>query len=348
MAVTIQQIAKKAGVAPSTVSAALSPMCKKKISKDRINQIRKIADILGYTPNLSARSLRVGKTFNLGVVIPSFLEHYPISVYYDLISKECFAKGYRAVPLQMNRQLANIDYAVRELAERHVDALLFLDYIHGAYESYLKLWQAGNPMFFRILDPAHASVPFNGVLVDHYNSIKSLCSFIRQKWQHIILMREGSGNFNTLHHMPAMYRAWDNFLMENRKSSLCAEIAEYPERTAKCRYQAVRNLISANKIAKGKTCLLLDGGDGISGVYAALKDAGMAIGSDVAVASTHSIPANEYVDPETTCLEEPYKDIAKKMVEEVLVLINESSDEFKDDKKTIFEPKLKTAFSTGV
>ncbi len=89
MAITIQQIARKVGVAPSTVSAALSDVCKKKISKVRIEQIRKIADAMGYTPNLSARRLRTGRTLNIGVVIPSFLGHHPISKYFDLVSQDC-------------------------------------------------------------------------------------------------------------------------------------------------------------------------------------------------------------------------------------------------------------------
>ncbi|MFC0473295.1 LacI family DNA-binding transcriptional regulator [Halalkalibacter kiskunsagensis] len=69
MSVTIKDIAKHAGVSYSTVSKALrdSPLVKKPTK----TKIMKIAEELGYQPNVAARSLVQKKSYTIGVVWPS-------------------------------------------------------------------------------------------------------------------------------------------------------------------------------------------------------------------------------------------------------------------------------------
>ncbi|WP_416828721.1 LacI family DNA-binding transcriptional regulator [Ectobacillus polymachus] len=69
MAITIKDVAKKANVAPSTVSRVIanSP----RISEKTKRRVRKIMDELGYHPNMNARSLANQMTQALGLVMPS-------------------------------------------------------------------------------------------------------------------------------------------------------------------------------------------------------------------------------------------------------------------------------------
>jgi DNA-binding LacI/PurR family transcriptional regulator len=69
VAVTIKDVAKKANVAPSTVSRVIanSPRISEKTKK----RVRKIMDELGYHPNLNARSLANQTTTAIGLVMPS-------------------------------------------------------------------------------------------------------------------------------------------------------------------------------------------------------------------------------------------------------------------------------------
>jgi DNA-binding LacI/PurR family transcriptional regulator len=68
MAVTIQDVAKAAGVSVSTVSRALS-MPEMVREQTRV-RVRAVAESLGYRPNLAARGLITGRTANLGVIVP--------------------------------------------------------------------------------------------------------------------------------------------------------------------------------------------------------------------------------------------------------------------------------------
>ncbi len=67
-AVTVRDIAKRLGVSASTVSRALSQP--DKVSNARRLEIQRLADSLGYRPNLAARGLTTGQTKNIGVVVP--------------------------------------------------------------------------------------------------------------------------------------------------------------------------------------------------------------------------------------------------------------------------------------
>lgn len=68
-AVTINDVARKAGVSPSTVSRVISK--NPKISAPTRDRVLKCMDELGYHPNAIARSLASNKTWAIGVIMPA-------------------------------------------------------------------------------------------------------------------------------------------------------------------------------------------------------------------------------------------------------------------------------------
>lgn len=342
MAVTLQQIARRSGVAVSTVSAALSPICRKSISENKLNEIRSVAEKMGYRPNLSARRLRTGRTLNIGVVIPSFLEHHPISTYFDLVSRACAERGYHAIPLVIEREYSNMPRQLGMLKDHHVDGLLFFDYTRQAYDQYLQFWQDGSSMVFRMLDPLFANLPFQGILVNHYNAGKKLIEHVlAQGWTDLYFLSE---MISDQLWEKGYGRAWAGFSRQVNNNGFYNNAIVYEKRSAIHRYKAIRDFIASGYVKKGCTALILDGGDGSSGVYGALAEAGLVVGQDVAVASMNSLPTNEFVYPAMTMLSEPYADIAVAMVEQLLHEIEGKPREFSSVKS--YEPQLITGPST--
>lgn len=96
MAVTIKDVAKKAGVATSTVSRTLqdSPS----ISEKTKQNVRRVMDEIGYRPNLTARGLVNQTTQTIGVILPvSHGEAFQNTFFLSLlrgISKACNEKKY--------------------------------------------------------------------------------------------------------------------------------------------------------------------------------------------------------------------------------------------------------------
>ena len=68
---TIQSIANDVGVSVSTVSRVLNGVGKKyRISNKTIDAVKKSAKQLNYTPNRIAKSLRLNRTFTVGLIVP--------------------------------------------------------------------------------------------------------------------------------------------------------------------------------------------------------------------------------------------------------------------------------------
>ena len=77
-AVTIQQVAKAAGVSVSTVSRVLN--AKVDVASDTQERIRAVISKLGYTSNLAARSMRSHKNNLIGLVVPDIGFPYSIEI----------------------------------------------------------------------------------------------------------------------------------------------------------------------------------------------------------------------------------------------------------------------------
>jgi LacI family transcriptional regulator len=68
--VTIRDVAARAGVHPATVSRALSVATRHQVNADTARRVIDAAQALGYEPDLTARTLRTGRTATAGVMVP--------------------------------------------------------------------------------------------------------------------------------------------------------------------------------------------------------------------------------------------------------------------------------------
>jgi len=71
--VTIRDVADRVGVHHSTVSRALSPDKRGKISPAVVEKVEQAAKDLGYYPNIVASSLKQNRSFTIGVLIPDLM-----------------------------------------------------------------------------------------------------------------------------------------------------------------------------------------------------------------------------------------------------------------------------------
>jgi len=98
MSLTINDVAKKAGVSPSTVSRVLNE--KPGISEETRARVLQAAKELGYVPDMSARSLSSGRTHNIGFVVHYRQSLGPRSFYGDVLAgvdEEARARGYHVI-----------------------------------------------------------------------------------------------------------------------------------------------------------------------------------------------------------------------------------------------------------
>ncbi|HRQ51978.1 MAG TPA: LacI family DNA-binding transcriptional regulator [Agriterribacter sp.] len=94
---SIKDIARLAGVVPSTVSFVINGKEKEmRISEQMAKKIRKIIKDTGYIPNRSAASLRTGKTHVIGLIVEDIS-----NIFFSLLAKAiedvAYKVGYRVV-----------------------------------------------------------------------------------------------------------------------------------------------------------------------------------------------------------------------------------------------------------
>jgi LacI family transcriptional regulator len=117
----MQEVAKRAGVAPSSVSRVLSGH--PNVSEVMRNRVRDAVSALGYEPDLLAQSLRRGASMTVGFVVANISN--PLISEIALGAETCLqAAGYSMLLTNsMNSPTLDAEH-IRLLAQRRVDGLL--------------------------------------------------------------------------------------------------------------------------------------------------------------------------------------------------------------------------------
>lgn len=122
--VSLKDIAKLAGVAPSTVSLVLNGKAKQmRISDVLAIKIAKVASDAGYQPNQVAVSLRTGKSKILGLIVESISGHFFGSLA-KIIEDEAGKFDYKVVYCSTENDTIKGHELVRMLSQRQVDGYL--------------------------------------------------------------------------------------------------------------------------------------------------------------------------------------------------------------------------------
>ncbi|RYG64705.1 LacI family transcriptional regulator, partial [bacterium] len=103
--VTLQDVARVAGVNVSTVSDALKGTGR--VSEATREKVRQIAAESNYIPNLAARALVTGRTGTIAVVCGDLNEYYYANVVY-LLEKLLTAQGYKMMLLRTRREVHDL------------------------------------------------------------------------------------------------------------------------------------------------------------------------------------------------------------------------------------------------
>ena len=123
-AVTIEDIAREAGVHPASVSRALRGIGKK-VSEETRLKIERIAGELGYRPNMLAASLRTKQTNLVGIVVPD-LSNPLFGPIVQGLEVELRKHGLMCLVVQTPEARGARREIVTALANRQVSGLLIL------------------------------------------------------------------------------------------------------------------------------------------------------------------------------------------------------------------------------
>ncbi len=122
--ITLQDVARKSGFSPSTVSIVLSEApLSRYVAAQTKERIRKTAEVLGYRPDVFARSLRSRRSNTIGVLLFDISDPFCVLI---LRGIEKALHGTRFMPILMDahHERAQFEGYLDLLMERRVEGLI--------------------------------------------------------------------------------------------------------------------------------------------------------------------------------------------------------------------------------
>jgi len=331
--VTIKDVARHLNVSISTVSRAFND--KYDIRKETRAEILRVAQEMGYRPNPIARKLIQQKTFNVGVVVPEFINSYFPEVIIG-IQGVLLEQGYQVLVMQSNECYTTELKNIKALEDNMVDGMIISlsSEIHNN-DYYIQMIEQGYPVvFFNRVDE---NIPASNVVFDDY------------KWAYFAtehLIRQG---YRKIYHLSG-YRHLG--LSRNR-------IRGYQKAMNKFSVPYTNNNIIETGffMEEGQTAMnrLLEEGNIPDAIFAAndpvaigamkaIKKVGLRIPEDIALVGFSESKMADIVDPALTSVSQPTFEIGRTAAE--LLLKQISSEGFAAPKTVVLDGKLNVRASS--
>jgi LacI family transcriptional regulator len=168
--VSIKDIAKQAGVAPSTVSFVLNGKAKEMRISDKVAEdIKALAKQIGYHPNQTAVSLRTGKTKIIGLIVEDISNVF-FATLAKTIEDKAYSLGYRIVYCSTENDDEKGNELIRMLLHQQVDGFLITP-SKGMQEQIAELLKRHKPVV--LMDRFFPDINAPYVVVNNYGGVKA-------------------------------------------------------------------------------------------------------------------------------------------------------------------------------
>ena len=136
MKVTLRELAKAAGVSVTTASRALNDS-DHALSGAARARVLQVAAELGYRPNVSARTLRMDRSFTVGIVADSISPPFTTNIF-EGIENTLSAAGLFTAITTLHNDTSLQNNAIEALLSRGVDGLIIVDSWESSAIPYLQ------------------------------------------------------------------------------------------------------------------------------------------------------------------------------------------------------------------
>lgn len=305
--VTIKDVARRAGVSPSTVSRVIADH--PRISPDTKERVRAIMAELGYYPNAIARSL-VNQTSNsIGVIRSRLTEESFANPFFPAVIQGISSVAHKH---KLNLVLSTSHSFEQEdeeclnlLRQRRVDGVILLA-SHRNDQLIPRLAQGGFP--FVLIGRYEGPEEINWVNNDNVQDAKTAVRYLLDKGHHQIACLDGDPRYVVSTDRLLGYK----LALQERQVKLDAELVEHSEFSVDGGYVATLRLL-----AKGKNFTAIFAVDDLMAIGAmrALQERGVVIGKEVAVVGFNNTILGAYVQPALTSVCVPIYELGQISVQ---------------------------------
>lgn len=309
---TIKDLARECNVSLSTASKAMNDTGR--VGKETREKIKKVAEEIGYTPNVFASSLKAAKTNTIGLCFHNvFSGHFWPEVYKG-IDSYCLKNNLYAIISNSNNDSDREEEIINKYISMKVDGIIIVPTLGTKKTIYEKLKKTKIPFVF--LDSHPDLDSFDYVGTDNYSSGGLLAKYIVEKghkdiaimlgghvkWENAKL---GSDVIDDLGIRPSSvllrYKGFfDELQNHNIKPFIIDEVRKI-EPPYNYGYAVTKKHIDLFKNKKYSILVCLTDSHAI-GAYRALDDYNIKIGKDISITGYNNDPICNYLSPRLTTL----------------------------------------------
>jgi LacI family transcriptional regulator len=324
---TIRDVAERAGVAISTVSAALNRSGR--VSEKTRQRVAAAAAAVGYVPNMMARSLKSGSSPYIGFVVGDLTNPY-LGAVLRVIERAATAGNFTVVVSDTDDDVERERVALDLLASQHVAGIIINPVGNG--ETY-RARLAAMPLPLVLLDQLVEGLDRDFVGMDSLGASQMLTSY---------LLRLGHRHIAFVGGRPGLWSA------DMRLRGFCETMQHAGARVnpAWCVAANFRGELAYNHciaILSGQerpTAILAANNVMALGALQAINDLGFRCPYDISLVSIDDVPWSGVVKPRLTIVAQPIEEISRIAIEWLLERIARGPKATLPRREAILPPRL--------
>ncbi len=311
MSTTIREVAQKAGVSVATVSRALNGSDHVK-TRTRDHVVR-VARELRYVPNGSARSLTTSQTRTIGVLLPDLYGEFFSEVIRG-IDHAARQSGYHLLVSSSHNDVSELEAALRAMSGR-VDGLVLMspDIDAASLEANLPVRLPVVLMNCPLEDQR-----FSTIAADNYGGAYAMVlHLVGRGHERIAILCGAEGNHDAVERLRG-YR--DALRDAGTASDPRFELAgDFTERSG---YEATQRMLQR----ESRPTAVFAANDSMAiGALRALREAGVSVPADMAVAGFDDIPVARYMTPALSSVHVAINEMGRQAIESLLATVGDGS-----------------------
>jgi DNA-binding LacI/PurR family transcriptional regulator len=327
---TLRSVAERVGLTPSTVSAVLNDSPAARSVPDRTKKrILAAARALKYRPNFFARSLRVNRTYTIGIILEEIGDAYG-SLIISGIERYLRKKNFFFLTVAHRHDKKLLATYSTMLRERGVEGFITVD-----------TFLAEDPELPTVAVAGHRKIKrVTNIVLDHRRGASLALQHLADLGHEKIAFMKGASvsvdaedRWNAIREVAARLRI-------RMRPELIVQL-EGDDPTPKLGYPFARQLLG-----RGQAFTALFAYNDISaiGSILAFQEAGLRVPEDVSVVGFDDIQSAAYINPPLTTVRQPLQEMGEIAAR---TLLDRIEGRLKDVHEIAVEPELVVRKSTG-
>ncbi len=304
---TIQDVARLAGVSPTTAKRALRDP--DKLTPETLARVQAAIEELHYEPDVRAGSLRGGQSRTVGLVVASIVEPF-FAQFARAAARHLKAADYTLI-VSENEYSAHLELPeLRRLYGQRVAAIMLRPGYGEESREYLeRLRDRG--LFILEFDYAPDSSDFPSVVLDHAGCMREAVAYLHGLGHTRIA---ALGTYDPEVHPEDRSRTFPQ-AMRDRGLNVPPEYGRVVLLTEDTAYDLTHELLA---LPTPPTALIALTGTQAIGAFRAIRERGLSLPGDLSLLTFDNYPWTALVDPPITVIEQPVEAMAEAAARAVL------------------------------